>query len=188
MKRKPTNARNALKAPPFAQAVIKPADLKAYDLTALMQFYWTLRHCIDALSKLTDSAAHAAPMFTLVDRRFVSPLDHALDACQAAIKAAKPKDGRPTELRAALLYDHALQFDGSDEERRAILASAMLAIPPDVKSEVLRFRKTKFGEGGELHTIKDKDGKHIIWRHWTPASKLRELRSQAQQKRKAAKA
>jgi hypothetical protein len=37
-----------------------------------------------------------------------------------------------------------------------------------------------------MHIIKD-DGK-TIWRQWTPASKLRELRSQAQQKQKAAKA
>jgi hypothetical protein len=186
MKRKLTKARKALRGPPFALATITVDDLKAYDLTALMQLYWTLSGCIDAFGELTEGGAHAEPMFTLVDRRFVAPLDRALDACHAAIKAAKAESGDQTERRAALLYQHALRFDGPDDERRQILASAMLAIPPSVKSETLRFRKSKFGEGGEMHTITD--GNRVIWRQWTPASKLKELRSQAQQKRKAAKA
>jgi hypothetical protein len=174
MKRKPTKARNALKGLPFAPAVIKPADLKSYDLTMLMQLYGTLSGCIDAFGGLTAGGAHAEPMFTLVDRRFVSPLDRALDTCHTAIKAIKPKDGPQTEKRAALLYQHALRFDGSDEERRQILAGAMLAIPipASFKSETLRFRKSKFGDGGEMHIIKD--GEREIWRQWTPAKELKQ--------------
>ena len=107
------------------------------------------------------------------------------DACHAAIKAIKPEDGHQTERRAALLYQHALRFDGSDEERRQILARAMLVIPipASFKSETLRFRRSKFGDGGEMHTLRD--GKHIIWRQWTPSDKLKH---QAKQKRDAAKA
>jgi hypothetical protein len=36
--------------------------------------------------------------------RLVAPLDKALFACHAAIKAIKPKDDRETEQRAAPLY------------------------------------------------------------------------------------
>jgi hypothetical protein len=79
-------------------------------------------------------------------------------------------------------------YDGSDKERGLILAEAMLAIPvsPSIKSETIRFRKSKFGEGGELHIVKD--GDRDIWRQWTPASKLKQLKRQAKQKQKAAKA
>jgi hypothetical protein len=89
----------------------------------------------------------------------------------------KPESGDQTERRAALLYDHALCYDGSDDERRAILAGAMLAIPvpASFKSERIRYRKTKFGEGGELQIVKD--GDRTIWRQWTPASKLKQRKS-----------
>jgi hypothetical protein len=108
-------------------------------------------------SELTEGGAYAEPMFALVDRRFVTPLGHALDTCHTAIKVSKPKDGHHTEERAALLYEHALRFDGPDDERRAILAGAMLAIPipTSFKSETERFRRSKFEEGGEMHIIKD---------------------------------
>jgi hypothetical protein len=91
----------------------------------------------------------------------------------------------------ALLYDHAINFDGSDERKRAILAEAMLAIPiPDsIESEVIRFPKTKFGEGGELHEVKD--GNKVIWRSYTAAKELKrqkERQAAAKRKRKAAKA
>jgi hypothetical protein len=87
-----------------------------------------------------------------------------------------------------LLYNHAIGFDGSDEEKRAILAAALLAVPaPDsFKSEVIRFPKTKFGEGGELHEVTD--GGKVIWSSYTPAKELRRRREAEKAKRKAAKA
>jgi hypothetical protein len=68
---------------------------------------------------------------------------------------------------------------------RAILAGAMLAIPlpASFKSETIRFRKSKFGEGGEMHIIKD--GEREIWRQWTPASKLKQRKSQHKHAAKA---
>src|SRR5688572_25141455 len=139
----------------------------------LMQFYWRLRRSIDDFGGLTAGGKHAESMFTLVDRRFVSPLDRSVDICHAAIKAQQPEGGNETEQRSVLLYDHAINFDGSDEEKRAILAEAMLAIPisDSIKSEVIRFPKTKFGEGGELHEVKD--GNRVIWRSYTPAKELK---------------
>jgi hypothetical protein len=77
----------------------------------------------------------------------------------------------------------ALRYDGSDEERRAILAGAMLAIPvpASFKSETIRFRKSKFGEGGELYTLKD--GEQEIWRQ--PATKLKQRKAQRKPAAKA---
>jgi hypothetical protein len=183
MKRKQTKARKVLKGPPAAPPVIEPADLKAYDLTMLLQLYWTLSGCIDAFGKLTEGGADAEPMFTLVDRRFVAPLYNALESCHSAIKAVKPESGGEAERRAALLYDHALRYDGSDDERRQILAGAMLAIPSKLKSEIIRFRKSKFGEGGEMHVIRD--GEREIWRQWTPASELKQRKVQHKHAAKA---
>jgi hypothetical protein len=74
----------------------------------------------------------------------------AVDACHAAIKARKPEDRFKIEERNALLYDHAINFDGSDEEKRAILAEALVANLSKIKTEIHRFRKSKFGEGGEF--------------------------------------
>jgi hypothetical protein len=55
-------------------------------------------------------------------------------ACVGAIKATEAGDDRHlTERRAALLYQHALRFDAPDDERRTILAGAILAIPPSYK-------------------------------------------------------
>jgi hypothetical protein len=53
-------------------------------------------------------------------------LDRAIEVCHAAIKARKPEGQNETEHRHALLYDHASNFDGSDEEKLAILAEALL--------------------------------------------------------------
>jgi hypothetical protein len=63
-----------------------------------------------------------------------------------------------------------------------LLAGAMLAIPSKLKSETVRFRKSKFGDGGEMHTLKD--GNKIIWRQWTPAKELKRLAKQSGKRRR----
>jgi hypothetical protein len=50
-----------------------------------------------------------------------------------------------------------------------------IPIPASFKSETVRFRKSKFGEGGELYIVKD--GEQEIWRQWTPASKLEQRKA-----------
>jgi hypothetical protein len=189
MKKSATAKRKASNEPAFAPATIKAADLEQYDLTMLMQFYWMLRRSIDDFCALTGAGRYTRPMFTLVDRRFVSPLDRAVDACHAAIKARKPEDRFKIEERNALLYDHAINFDASDEEKRAILAEALVANLSKIKTEIPRFRKSKFGDAGELH--ESMDGDKTIWRQWIPAKDLKRLKERqaaAKRKRKVAKA
>jgi hypothetical protein len=147
MKPKSATAKKATELA-FAPATIKATDLEQYDLTMLMQLYRTLRRSIDDFGGLTAGGKHAESMFTLVDRRFVSLLDKSIDVCRAAIKARKPQGRNETEQRHALLYDHAINFDGSDEEKRVILAEAMLAIPvsDSIKLEVSASRKPNSGK------------------------------------------
>lgn len=173
MKRKTTKA---TKAP----APVEFHKLSLQKLIVLYDQFWT---SIAGLCRLTD---YGEPLDFYIQNRLVAPLDKALFACHDAIKAMKPEKGRQTEERAALLYQHALRFDGSDNERRQILAQGMLAIPASAKSERIRFRKSKFGEGVEMHIIKD--GDREIWRQWTPASELKQIKRQAKQKHHAAKA
>jgi hypothetical protein len=73
----------------------------------------------------------------------VAPLDKALFACQSAIKATTPKDPRGVELRAALLYEHALRFDSTENERRIILAQALMAIPTEQQVADQKFKAAK---------------------------------------------
>jgi hypothetical protein len=58
-----------------------------------------------------------------------------------------------------------------------------IPIPASFKSETIRFRKSKFGEGGEKYVLKD--GEQEIWRQWTPA---RELNRRHPRRKQAAKA
>jgi hypothetical protein len=111
------------------------AEFLKAELPRLIRLYHQLWHSITDLLDLTD---YGEPLHLLISNHMAAPLYHALFACHAAIKATKPKDARETELRAALLYDHALRFDGSDNEKRSVLCEAVLAIPTGAKSKVER--------------------------------------------------
>jgi hypothetical protein len=53
----------------------------------------------------------------------------------------------------------------------------------------MRFPKTQFGEGGELHEVTD--GGKVIWSSYTPAKELkrrRAIEAKTRRRRKAAKA
>lgn len=109
-----------------------------------------------------------------IDHHMVAPLDRSLNAC---LEATKPEDGRETETRAALLYQHALRFDAPIDERRRILVEGLLAIPTSLKTEVHRFPK-RVG-GGELTTMRQ--GRRIVWRSFARTDEV------AQREAKAAK-
>ncbi len=182
MTRKSAKARKRWPGP------LTQTELLKGSLPRLVHLY---RQLEAAISRFIDFTEPPDPLDFLVQNQVTVALERVLLACAKAIKASKPNGPDQIEMRAALLYDHALSYEGSDNERRAILAEAMLAIPiPDsIKSEVIRFPKTKFGEGGELHEVKD--GNKVIWRSYTPAKELKRLKERqvaAKRKRKAAKA
>jgi hypothetical protein len=150
MKRKPKTAKH--RPLPFTQA-----EFQKGSLTNLMRLYRQLWQSIEGLNRLTD---YREPLNMLIDHHMVAPLERALMACIEAIKATKPDDPHETEIRAALLYQHAMRFDLPNDERRRILLEGMLAIPTGLKTEVHRF--PKHVGGGELTTVRD--GRRIVWR------------------------
>jgi hypothetical protein len=145
--RKSTKARKRWPGP------LTQAELLKGSLPRLVHLY---RQLEAAISRFIDFTEPPDPLDYLVQNQVTVALERVLLACAKAIKASKPDGPRQIEMKAALLYDHALNFEGTDKERRAILAEAMLGIPvsDSIKSELTRFPKTKLGEGGELHEVK----------------------------------
>jgi hypothetical protein len=187
-----TTKRQASKPRKSWPGPLTQAELLKGSLPRLVHLY---RQLEASVSRYIDLSEPPDPLDYLVQNQITVPLERALLACAKAIKASKPNSPSQIEMKAALLYDHALNFEGTDNERRAILAEAMLAIPisDSIKSEVIRFPKTKFGEGGELHEVTD--GGKVIWRSYTPARELKRRKERqaaadvkAKRKRKAAKA
>ena len=138
-----------------------PAEFHKINLQQLIVLYDRFWESIADLCRLTD---YGEPLHFYIHNRLVAPLDKALFACQRAIKAAKPKDPREVEQRAAALYQHALRFDSTAKERHAILGEALLGGVPseDVKSTVERI-----GKDHEILTIRR--GRKIIWQSCRPA-------------------
>jgi hypothetical protein len=118
MKRKQPKARATL-----AQALAKT------DLNTLMALYEQLYRAHDSFYCVPD---YDPALDVAVQNQVAWPLERALNACADALKRAKTKGSRETELRAALLYNHALRFDADNNKaRRAILCEALLAIPTE---------------------------------------------------------
>lgn len=83
----------------------------------------------------------------------------------------EPKDARETERRAALLYQHALRFDSTEQEGHAILGEALLG---GVSSEDVKSTVERVGKDHEILTIKR--GRKIIWQSCRALSPNRKRR------------
>jgi hypothetical protein len=156
MKRKSAKTSKPPRAVPLTQAEFLKADL-----SSLMRLYHQLSRSIEGLSDLTD---YGEPLDLMIQNHIAAPLERILFALHRVIKAFKPKNPHIIETRALLLYQHALRFDASDQDRRLILCEGLLAIP-------VKPGKTKVERVGnvEVHTVKQ--GNRIISRGYRTISK-----------------